>query len=236
MMSTPFAAAVYIHIKLHSARYPDPAPFQLPDPRQPARSLSDLLPAIAALLAGRRPHNAPLLHSAWTVHEVVAEEYRILESVNCELGTYAPGALGETLRGTVLLRTQQHQQRFPQATRSLLARVTSDVLASGALCIASEYVRDRPLSLDSRPSRLGSSAWLLSCVFWVCLQQAGVLWGQSCVGSVSFFRRLSPHTAHDFVSDFPFSVCVKSGASLLHFFTSAWTCQLARSLSILCPL
>ena len=133
------------------------------------------------------------------------------------------------------LRTQQHQQRFPQATRSLLARVTSDVLASGALCIASEYVRDRPFSLDSRPSRLGSSAWLLSCVFWVCLQQAGVLWGQSCVGSVSFFRRLSPHTAHDFVPDFPFSVCVKSGASFLHFFTSAWTCLLARSLSILCP-
>ena len=30
------AAAAYICIKLHSARYPDPAPSQLPDPRQPA--------------------------------------------------------------------------------------------------------------------------------------------------------------------------------------------------------
>ena len=26
-----------------------------------------------------------------TVHEVIAEEYRILESVNCELATYTPG-------------------------------------------------------------------------------------------------------------------------------------------------
>ena len=87
----PLAAAVYIHIKLHSARYPDPAQFQLPDPRQPARSLTDLLTVIAALLAWRQPHNAPLLHSARAVHEVVAEDYRILESVNYELGTYTPG-------------------------------------------------------------------------------------------------------------------------------------------------
>ena len=35
-----------------------------------------VLTAIAALLAGRQPHNAPLLHSARTVHEVVAEENR----------------------------------------------------------------------------------------------------------------------------------------------------------------
>ena len=70
------------------------------------------------------------------------------------------------------LTTQQRPQRFPQVTRSLLSRVPSDVLASGALCTASEYVRDRPL--DSRPSRIGSSAWFLSCAFWVCLQRARV--------------------------------------------------------------
>ena len=57
-----------IHIKLHSARYPGRAPFQLPDPRQPARSLIDLLTVIAALFARRQHHNASLLHSAWTVH------------------------------------------------------------------------------------------------------------------------------------------------------------------------
>ena len=35
-----------------------------------------------------------------------------------------------------------------------------------------------------------------------------------------------------FVSDFSLSVCVKPGASLLHFFTSAWTCRLPRSLQL----
>ena len=34
----PLAAVVYMCIKLHSAKYPDLAPIQLPDPRQPARS------------------------------------------------------------------------------------------------------------------------------------------------------------------------------------------------------
>ena len=64
----PLAAAVYSHIMLRSARYPDPARFQLPDTPLEARSLTDLLAAVAALLAGRQPHNAPLLHSARTVH------------------------------------------------------------------------------------------------------------------------------------------------------------------------
>ena len=53
----PLAAAAYICIKLHSARYPDPAPLQLPDPRQPARSLTDLLTTLAAVLGRREPHN-----------------------------------------------------------------------------------------------------------------------------------------------------------------------------------
>ena len=77
------------------------APFQLPDPRQPARSLTDFLTAIAALLA-RQPHSAPLLHSARTVHEVIAEEHRLLESLTYELGDIHTGGLGETLRGTLL--------------------------------------------------------------------------------------------------------------------------------------
>ena len=85
------AAAVHIHTKLHPERYPDPAPFQLPDPRQPARSLTDLLTVLVAILGRRQPLNVPPLHSARTVTEVVAEEYRILESVNCELGTYTQG-------------------------------------------------------------------------------------------------------------------------------------------------
>ena len=223
----PLAAAVYSHNKLFSARYPDPAPFQLPDPRQPARSLTDLLTATAALLARRQPRNAPLLHSARTVHEVIAEENRILESVNCEPGTYTPGDWVKIFEVRLSLRIQLHRQRFPQATRSLLARVPSGVPASGALCIVIYYVRDRPFSLDSRPSRIGCSAWFLSCVFWVRLQQSGVRWGKSCVGSVRFFQRMSSPTPHAFVSGSPFSVCVEPEASSFFFFISAWTRRLA---------
>ena len=72
------AAAAFFCIKLHSARYPDPAPFQLPDPRQPASSLTHFLTAPAATLRRRQPRDVPPLHTAQAVHEVVAEEYRIL--------------------------------------------------------------------------------------------------------------------------------------------------------------
>ena len=37
------------------------------------------------------------------------------------------------------LRTQQHRQRSPQATSSLIARVPSDVLSTWALCIVSDF-------------------------------------------------------------------------------------------------
>ena len=42
-------------------KVPDLAPFQLPDPRQQARSLT-------AVLGRRQPHNVPPLHSAQVVH------------------------------------------------------------------------------------------------------------------------------------------------------------------------
>ena len=57
------AAAAYIGIKLHSALYPDSAPFLLPDPRQPARSLTDLLTALAAT-----PGQAPTSLRATSAH------------------------------------------------------------------------------------------------------------------------------------------------------------------------
>ena len=157
------AAAAYICVKLCSARYPDPAPFQLPDTREPARSLTDLLTALAALLARRQPHSAPLLHSSPTVHEVVAEEYRMLESVNFELEAYTPGDWVKLFDVRFFPRTQQHAQRASRARPSA-------VLESGALCIVSDYVGDSSFSLDSRPSHIGSSAWFLSCVLWVCLR------------------------------------------------------------------
>ena len=87
-MSIPLLQRL-LSTKLHSARYPDPAPVQLPDPQQLARSLTDLLTALAAILGKRQPRNVPPLHTVQAVHEVVAEEYRILESVNYALVTHA---------------------------------------------------------------------------------------------------------------------------------------------------
>ena len=75
-------------LKLHSVRNPDLTPFQLSDPRQPARSVTDLLTALAATLGKRQPRNVPPLHTAQAVHEVVVEEHCILDSVNFELATY----------------------------------------------------------------------------------------------------------------------------------------------------
>ena len=82
-------------------------------------------------------------------------------------------------------------QRSPQVTGSLLSllsRIPSGVLASVALCIANDYVRD-PFSLDSTPSRIGSSAWFFSCVVWVCLLQAGDHWGKASLVRFSLDAR-----------------------------------------------
>ena len=66
---------------------------------------------------------------------------------------------------------------FPQVTGSLLsllARVpSSGVLASFAHRLAGDCVRGRPLSLESTPSRIGSTAWFLSCLAWVSLLLSG---------------------------------------------------------------
>ena len=118
------------------------------------------------------------------MHEVVAEEYRNLESVNYELVTYTP-ADWVCLFG-VRFCPAGIRQRSPQVTGSLhtlLSRVPSNVLASVALCVDNDYVLDHPLSLESAPSRIGSSAWFLSCVVWVCLGiaegKATLVWSAS---------------------------------------------------------
>ena len=80
----------------------DPAPFQLPDLWHPARSLTDLLTAITALLARHQPHNVPLLHSAWTVHEVIAEEKPHPGVSQLRAWSIHTGGLGATLRVTLL--------------------------------------------------------------------------------------------------------------------------------------
>ena len=101
---------IHIHIQLHSERVPGPAPFQLPDPLQPASSLTELLTAVAALLARRQPHSAPLLHSAWTVQQVITEECRNLGSVHYEFGTTTPAAWIQVLEKRLSLWCQQCQQ------------------------------------------------------------------------------------------------------------------------------
>ena len=164
-----------LDIKLHSERYPDPTPSQLPDPLQPARSLTNLLTAIAALLTRRQPHNGPLLHSAWTVHEFITEECRILESVHFELGTPTPAAW-----------IQVFETRFLPVVPAVPAVFSAvSALAPRARpfwCIGAwRSGHCRPFSskigyfsMESKPSCIESCAWFLSCAFWICLQIAGV--------------------------------------------------------------
>ena len=149
----PLVAAAYICIEMHSARYPDPAPCQLPDPRQPARSLTDLLTTRSC---GRR---------IW--HPGVSE---------LRVDDPHTGRLGWSLRGSLLLEG-------PASSAVLSAGDVAHCnhCSRGALCIANDCVKDRPLSLDSTPSRIGSSAWFLSYVIWVCLLQAGDHWCEAAL-------------------------------------------------------
>ena len=121
------AAAADIGIKLHSARYLDQAPSQLPDPRQPARSLTDLLTALAASLGRRQPLNVQPLHTAQAAHEVVTEEYR----------TYTPADWVRLFETRFSLSVEHLLQRFPQGdwltTLTALARSLSPCVWPGTL-------------------------------------------------------------------------------------------------------
>ena len=97
----------------------------------------------------------PPLHAAQAVHEV--EEYRILDSVNYELATYTPAdwvrlfetrfSLSElSIFGSASHRRLAHSNLTAGAH---LFRVSRKL----ALCLASDFVRDRPLSLESTPIR-----------------------------------------------------------------------------------
>ena len=109
----PLSAAVHINIKFYSVGFPDPAPDQFPD----------LLTAIAALLARRHPNNnVPLLHTAWTLQEVITQEYRILGSVNCEPGIHTPTDWIYILERRFFLWCQQQKQPLG-SQRPLLALV-----------------------------------------------------------------------------------------------------------------
>ena len=83
--------------------------------------------------------------SAWTVHEVIAEEYRILESVHYELGTPTPAAWNQAFEKRLSLWCQQWQQRFPQSPRS------------GASPLV--YWRVALRALTTSTSQIGRSLW-----------------------------------------------------------------------------
>ena len=204
---------------LHSRRMRNVAPWRYIILPHPDSSLTDLLTDLATIFDRRQLHNVPLLHPARAVHEVDTGEYRILESVNYVVETCThTGRPGELFEVRFSLRAQQLQQRFPQVIHSLLSCVFSVVLDSGTLCIASNHVRDRPYSLNTMPSPIGSSAWFFSCVLWVFLLRARARWGYSCAGSVRLSRFTSSCTVHAFVSGSPLLVCVEHAASVAFHF------------------
>ena len=93
-----------------------------------------------------------------------------------EVVTFSPADWVCLFETRFFLSVEHLRQRFPRGTGSLLSRVPSRVLAS--LRLASDNVRDRSLSLESTPSRIGSSAWFL---FVRGLGQLPAVWGSLTV-------------------------------------------------------
>ena len=145
----PLAAAAYICNNLHSAMYRDRPHFSFQIPSsQPASSL-------AAILGRRQPRNVPPLLSAQAVHEVVDEEYHILRFSELRVGDLLAGRLGASLRGSLL----------PEGPASLLPYSHCSWCSGERRPVhRHDFVRDHPFSLESTPSRIGSSAWFLSCM------------------------------------------------------------------------
>ena len=101
--------------------------------------------------------------------------------------------------------------------RSLRARSSRASPLIRAL-MADVYVPNRPFSVSpGRVRCMGSSAWFLSCAFWICLQIVGVRLGKSCDGSVWFFWHVPPHTSPDFVFDPLLSSSGEVGSFLFAF-------------------
>ena len=98
------AAAAYFGIKLHSARYPDPAPFLPPDLRQPARSLTDLLTGSC-----RYSGQAPTLQRATSAHS-------ILDTLNYEVTIFTPADWVCLFETRFSPNVEHLRQRFPQGT------------------------------------------------------------------------------------------------------------------------
>ena len=136
----------------------NPAPAQ--GPQQTDRPLADLLTAIARILARRQPDSPPSLHTGFT------EEHRVLEVLGYELATRTPAAWIGVFERRFSLWSQQQLQ---QSRRPVFSLTPPSLLVHCAHVIAEACVRDQPFTVDPRPSRVGASAWFLSCAFSGCV-------------------------------------------------------------------
>ena len=141
--SFPLAAAVYIFFKKTD-------PVWASEPRYP-RPLAELLAAIAELLARRQLHNAPTLHTAWTIQQLTRAIFRILEVLYCELATLTPAAWIDIF-GRRLSLWEEPQLLPPQHPNFPAAPPT--VLVDCAYLIADAHVQTYPFGANSRAVKL----------------------------------------------------------------------------------
>ena len=150
-------AAVDIFIKRDTASLQQP---------QALRALSALLTAIAELLASVSTHNAPTLHTAWTIQQVTRAEFQMLDVPGYDLATPTPAAWVEIF-GRRLSLLEEEQLLLPQHPDLLAAPPA--VLVGCARFVAETHVRNHPFSATFMASQVGASAWFISTVLWVCL-------------------------------------------------------------------
>ena len=138
------AAAVHVHIKLHSS----------PQQRYP-RSLTEITTTFAALLVRRQPDDVPELHNVYTIQ-------RIQDVETAGLGANNPHTqwLASTIGG---VRCGNNYRRILNRLQ-LVAR--ADSLAFLANQLAATHFRDVPSSVTSTASQIGIAAWADSALLW----------------------------------------------------------------------
>ena len=169
------AAAVYIHIKLHSASAASPL---LNRPSHGYRR------SPRQVRASRRSDVTLTLDDPRSCHGRTS--YPGISQLRAR-DTHTPAAWVQVFE---LRLTQQREQGFPQISSLRLSRVLPGV-EPWPLSRSSSLTAH--FSLESRPSRVGSSAWFLSCVFWICLQLAGVHLGKAAVALSVSSGECPPH-------------------------------------------
>ena len=107
---------------------------------------------MARLLARRQPHNAPSLHTAWTIQQIVAEDYRILEVLNYELATQTPAAWIEVF-----------QRRLPCGVSSnfSIRNARSSLVPPGGLLMVRKVLLKHAFGTSPEPRTPGPVTWEL---------------------------------------------------------------------------